>query len=168
MLSRDELGLLVRRYGPLVYRRARVLLGDHHDAEEAVQEVFLRAMQNAEAFEKRSQLSTWLYGITTNYCLNLIRDRTRRRELREQHLQPVPGIILDGRDPEELILMRQLLAEAEERSARAAVYVILDGMSHEEASHLLGLSRRTVGNLVEQFKVWARDYLEKKSIRRPL
>ena len=48
-----------------------------------------------------------------------------------------------------------LLAEADEKQAQAAVYVYLDGMSHEEAAELLGVSKRTVGNLIDRFVAWA-------------
>jgi RNA polymerase sigma-70 factor (ECF subfamily) len=40
------------------------------------------------------------------------------------------------------------------------VYVFLDGMSHEEAAELLGVSKRTVGNLLERFQAWAQEQLE--------
>ena len=69
--------------------------------------------------------------------------------------------MLDGGDradparPEDLVLIRRLLAAADERQAAAAVYVFLDGMSHEEAAAVLGVSKRTVGNLIERFQAWA-------------
>jgi RNA polymerase sigma-70 factor (ECF subfamily) len=63
----------------------------------------------------------------------------------------------DPASPEDVLLMRQLLAEADERQAAAAVYVLMDGMSHEEAAEVLGVSKRTVGNLLERFQAWARE-----------
>lgn len=158
-LTESEISALFDRYGPMVYRLARRILGSHEDGEEAAQEVFIRAITASDAFENRSQVSTWLYKITTNYCLNRIRGRDRRRELFEQH------VVLPARDAndqpahEKMILMRRLLAECDEQMAQAAVYVHINGMSHLEASKLLGVSRRTVGNLLDRFAEFARERL---------
>jgi RNA polymerase sigma-70 factor (ECF subfamily) len=137
----------------MVYRRAFRLLGRREDAEEAAQEVFVRVMRSLDQFDGRSSMSTWLYQITTNYCLNLLRDRGRRRELFQANMKA------DEDRPEasaaDLVLLRRLLSEADEQQAKAAVYVYLDGMSHEEAAELLGVSKRTVGNLIERFLAWA-------------
>ena len=66
-------GELFRKHGPMVFRRAYRILGRREDAEEAMHEVFIRVMRGADRFEGRSGMSTWLYQITTNYCLNLLR-----------------------------------------------------------------------------------------------
>jgi RNA polymerase sigma-70 factor, ECF subfamily len=159
-LSRDtsqQIASLFDQHGPRVYRRALRLLGNSADAEEATQEIFIRALRSAEGFRHQSQMTTWLYQITTHYCLNLIRDRTRRAELHEEHVAP----LADDTDrtapahPDDLVLLRRLLSAADERQATAAVYVFLDGMSHEEAAEVLGVSKRTVGNLLERFQAWA-------------
>jgi len=147
------------KYGPAVYRRARYLLGNHADAEEATQEVFIRAYKNAGSFEQRSDLYTWLSRITTNYCFNRIRDRRRRQELWEENMPPHPESFAATPTPDGLILMRRLLAEADEECGRAAIYVLIDGMSHAEAADILGVSRRTVGNLLERFKNWAAEFI---------
>lgn len=164
-----DLGELFRQHGPMVYRRALRLLSRPEDADEATQEVFLRVMRSVDTFEGRSGITTWLYQITTHYCLNLIRDRGRRRQLLEQNL------VFDGTGPDEggsaaasdLLLLRQLLAEADEQQAQAAVYVYLDGMNHEEAAELLGVSKRTVGNLLERFLSWASRRTEEKERKNP-
>jgi len=146
----------------MVYRRAFRLLGRREDAEEAAQEVFVRVMRSLDQFDGRSSMSTWLYQITTNYCLNLLRDRGRRRELFQANMKA------DEDRPDasaaDLVLLRTLLSEADEQQAKAAVYVYLDGMSHEEAAGLLGVSKRTVGNLIERFLAWA----QKRSLPGPV
>ncbi len=155
----QQISVLFHQHGPRVYRRALRLLGNPADAEEATQEIFIRAFRSAEGFRQQSQLTTWLYQITTHYCLNLIRDRSRRTALDGEHLAPMAegAERTDPASPEDVLLMRQLLAEADERQAAAAVYVLMDGMSHEEAAEVLGVSKRTVGNLLERFQAWARE-----------
>jgi RNA polymerase sigma-70 factor (ECF subfamily) len=154
----DALGALFAAYGPMVYRRALQLLGRPEDAEEATQEVFIRAMGAIDRFDPRARKSTWLYRITTNYCLNKLRDRARRRELWEESgLELAPGAL--PVDAERMLSMRRLLAEAEPRCAEAALAVFVDGMSHAEAAEVLQVSRRTVGNLCDRFVSWARKRL---------
>jgi RNA polymerase sigma-70 factor (ECF subfamily) len=158
-MKRADIAVLFERYGPMVYRRARQILGHDGDAEEALQEVFIRALTRADTFASRSAVSTWLYRITTNYCLNLIRDRSRRRELWATH-GPGPEAAVEATPtPSKMMMVRRLLAEADEAQAQAAVYVHVDGMSHQEAARVMGVSRRTVGNLLVRFGEWATDVL---------
>jgi len=159
----QQISQLFSQHGPRVYRRALRLLGNPADAEEATQEIFIRAFRSAEGFRQQSQLTTWLYQITTHYCLNLIRDRTRRTQLYEEHVAPMEGEGMDRADPvrpDDVVLLRGLLSAADERQAAAAVYVLLDGMSHEEAASVLGVSKRTVGNLIERFQAWASEQVK--------
>ena len=145
----------------MVYARALHILGNSADAQEATQEVFIRAMKAMGKFEGRSQVHTWLHSITTNYCLNQIRNWKRRREL----LQEQGGVAAGSGQADErpradrVVLVRQLLAEADEDQAKAAWYVHVDGMSHAEAAQRLNVSKRTVGNLLERFRARAQERL---------
>ena len=160
-MKRSEIAEFFKRYGPMVYRRARQILGKESDAEEAMQEVFIRALKGAEAFDGRSQISTWLYRITTNYCLNVLRNRKRRRELYEERVSGTLPTAAQARRPEALIVVRRLLEDVPDPAwATAVSYVIMDGMSQEEAAEHLGVSRRTVGNLIDRFTQWAQERLE--------
>lgn len=154
----QQISSLFQQHGPRVYRRALRVLGNPADAEEATQEIFIRVLSRIGDFQQRSQLTTWLYQITTNYCLNLIRDRSRRTELYEARIKPMAGDAeLGAARSDDLVLLRKLLAGADEQQAQAAIYVFLDGMSHQEAAEVLGVSKRTVGNLIERFQKWAQE-----------
>ena len=139
---------LFDRYSRLVMRRATAILGDEDDAKDVLQDVFLKVFVQ-ERFEERGHTAAWLYRITTNCCLNRIRDSGRRRALREQHLGDRSTAV--SGDLERVLLVRQILSEIEEREAQAAIYVYVDGMSHREAAEMIGVSKRTIGNLLERF-----------------
>ena len=81
---------LYERYGAVVYRRARRLLGDEHAAWDAVQEVFVRVLKHARRFRREASPTTWLYRITTNYCLNVLRDSARHSRKLQVEAGPVP------------------------------------------------------------------------------
>lgn len=157
-MTQDQVAVYFRKYGPMVLRRARIILGNQEDAEDATQEVFLRAIASIGRFEQRSEVSTWLYRITTNHCVDLLRSRKVRNakigsDAKEEE------VLAGGPDVAEVLVLRSLISEADEREARAALYVHVDGMTHEEAAEVLGVSRRTVGNLIERFNRWARTRL---------
>src|ERR1051325_3881026 len=86
---------LYQRYGPLVFRRARTLLGNEEAAWDVVREVFVRTLRARADFRHQASPATWLYRITTNYCFNLLRDGARQRgKLRDRNvaaaLSPAP------------------------------------------------------------------------------
>ncbi|MEM6731047.1 MAG: RNA polymerase sigma factor [Myxococcota bacterium] len=150
MTSSFSAEALYRSHGPIVYRRALRILGDASEAEEALQEIFIKVLKNRETFQAKAQVTTWLYSITTNYCLNRLRNRKRRRELYDERVAPVAERESKPA-PEVSLWAKKVLANAEPRQAEAAVYVYIDGMSHREAAEVMGVSKRTVGNLLERF-----------------
>ena len=62
-------------YSPKIYRVALKILNDPQDAEDVLQETFIKALRSLPAFEGRSRLSTWLYRIAVNEALMLVRKR---------------------------------------------------------------------------------------------
>lgn len=75
---------LVRRYEDRVLNTALRYLGDYHQALDASQDIFLKVFRNLDGFKGRSAFETWLYRISANHCLNLL--RTRRRQGRWERL----------------------------------------------------------------------------------
>jgi RNA polymerase sigma-70 factor, ECF subfamily len=73
--DRSEFARLVDSYYTSIYRLALKMLGDSADAEDVLQNTFLKALQHLPAFEGRSTISTWLYRIAANEALMLMRKR---------------------------------------------------------------------------------------------
>jgi len=95
--DRDAYRVLVERHSQNVYALAYRMTDNHHDADEVVQEAFLRAYQKLAQFEARANFGTWVYRIAANYAIDRLRKR-QAEEARREH---------PSRDP----------AEGEERDA---------------------------------------------------
>ncbi len=151
-MTSDEVQRFFDAYGPMVLRRARTLLGDKDAAKDILQEVFMKAMSDNVEVEVSAQAASWLYRVTTNLCLNQIRNTGRRRELIKQHMSSSEPSE-DGLDTAQTA--RRLLAEADQQWSHAAVLVHVDGMSYQEASDVLGVSTRTISNFLTRFRTFA-------------
>jgi RNA polymerase sigma factor (sigma-70 family) len=154
MHARRDIERLYLAYGASVFRRALSILGNKHDAEEAMHDVFARVIDVGDQFRGDSHVMTWLYSATTNLCLNRLRDRRRRSALAQEHFVPVQAVSAPGHADRSAIL-RELIARMPEELSAVCVYHYLDEMTHEEIADMLGCSRRHVGNLLERARAWA-------------
>src|SRR5881397_311747 len=80
--DKDGFRLLVERHSRSVFRLAYRITGNEQDAEDVVQETFLRAYKQLESFESRASFGTWIYRIAANYSLDLVRSRKRYQDQR--------------------------------------------------------------------------------------
>jgi RNA polymerase sigma-70 factor (ECF subfamily) len=78
----DAFRLLVERHTNAVYRLACRMTGNAYDAEDVVQETFLRAFRRLDDFEARSQFGSWLHRIAANCSYDLLRARAREQARR--------------------------------------------------------------------------------------
>lgn len=149
---------LYRTYGPAVLRRARAILRDEQAARDVLQEVFVQAIQESGAFRGDASPMTWIYRITTNLCLNRIRDSGRRSKLLAENVSPEE----EARSctTEERVTLAAILSKVPEHLREIAVYHYVDQMSHDEIAAVIKTSRRTVGNRLEEFRKLARAAAE--------
>src|SRR5579875_1810100 len=86
--DKDAYGALVRAHSSTVFRVAFRIVGNEADAEEIVQEAFLRAYQRLEAFQQRSGFGTWIHRIAVNCALNRLSEAGAAQETAMQRLTP--------------------------------------------------------------------------------
>lgn len=145
-LTRDEVQRLYAQFAPVVFRRARVLLARDADAWDVVQEVFERMLTHGAAFRGEARPMTWVYRVTTNVALNLVRGR----KLREPLLTVVPAEASSDADHVEARqLLSRWLDHLEERELEVATLLYVDGLTQQEVADMLGLSRKTIVREVE-------------------
>src|SRR5580692_1291278 len=81
--DRDAFRVLVERHSQNVFRLAYRMTGNQHDAEEVVQEAFLRAYQKLGQFAARSNFGTWVYRIAANYAIDRMRQKQKEDARRQ-------------------------------------------------------------------------------------
>jgi RNA polymerase sigma-70 factor (ECF subfamily) len=89
--EREAYRVLVERHSNYVYRLAFRMTGNPHDAEEVVQEAFLRAYQKLEQFAGNANFATWVYRIAANYAIDRLRQRKTEDARREAPARPTEG-----------------------------------------------------------------------------
>jgi RNA polymerase sigma-70 factor (ECF subfamily) len=145
----DAFRVLVERHSRPLFRLAYRMTGNQQDAEDVVQDSFLRAYKQLDRFDERASFGTWLYRIAVNCSLDLVRSRKRRNELMtpEDSEMDDPILSLPSHDPApDRIAMsgevRDRVAEAmTELSASERTAFVLrhfEGMCIEEVSQVLG------------------------------
>lgn len=150
------------------------MLGSFEDAEDTVQETFLRAWRRRETFEGRSTFRAWLYRIATNACLDLLEKRRPQAANGEvPWLQPYPDRLLDelraddADEPEavavaqETIELAYVVAVQHLAPRPRAVLVLRDvlGWPAKEVADLLGDSVNSVNSALQRARAGMREHL---------
>jgi RNA polymerase sigma-70 factor (ECF subfamily) len=82
--EKDAFRLLVERHSQTIFRVAFRMMQNEQDAEEIVQDTFLRAYRALDGFESRANFGTWIYRIAVNRCYDLLDQRKTRHEMHSQ------------------------------------------------------------------------------------
>lgn len=129
--DRDAFRVLVERHSHNVFRLAYRMTGNRQDAEEVVQEAFLRAYQKLGQFAARANFGTWVYRIAANYAI----DRMRQRK-KEEARKVEPAVYEQGTENDPVTLVQDA-APTPERLAhnvelRKHMEIALAALSHSE------------------------------------
>ena len=157
---------LVRRHHLQVLALSRSMLGDDAEADDAAQEVFLKAWRALGRFAGDSGFGTWLYRIASNHCLDLLRQRSRRRtesldELVEGEGDALERVLGSSAGPSDALeaadLGARVLASLPEEQRLALVLRETQGLRYDEIAQVMGCSVDSVKARLRR----AREGLEK-------
>src|ERR1700730_11442491 len=156
--------LVVERHRRSVYQLCYRFVGNHEDASDLSQEVFLRAFRGLRNFRAQSSLATWLYRIGVNVCLNRVSAKTPVEKMTEA-IGDRQYIDTRSESPSDRLLkeergarVRAAIAELPRRQRATLILRMYHEMSHQEIADVLGSSVGTVkanffhalGNLKKQ------------------
>ena len=150
-----DVARLYRTHGRSVRARIRRFFGEH-EADDVLQEVFMKVVDRQAGFRGDSSAATWLYQLTTRHCLDRLRNHRRRQEL-WLHTQDLAWASpICGSDQESKALLQELWRTLDPELVEIGVYYHLDGMSQPDIAELIAVSRQTVGNRLAALQAQAR------------
>ncbi len=150
----------IKEHQPRVYNTALNILQNTEDAEEITQDVFVEAFNKAHTFKGESQVSTWLYRITTNKCIDHLRSKKRKKrfafltQLFHESGEPIsdasdfvhPGIVAENR--EKAAILYKAIDQLPETQKVAFLLSETDGLSYAEISEIVGTSVSSIESLL--------------------
>ena len=160
---RQAFELVVRHYSEQLYWTIRRFVLTHEDADDVLQNTFVKAWQNLTAFERRSSLSTWLHRIAVNEAIDHLR-RNKNRIASEQ-VEPLAQRLLaddyfDGDQAE--ALLQQAIASLPDVQRTVFLMRYYDNLPYTDISSILGTS---VGALKASYHIATRkikDFLDQE------
>ena len=161
--------LLMRRYNQRLFIAARSILNRDADAEDALQETYLRAYRSLGSFEGRSSVSTWLTRITLNEALRIRKRNARRAQLEIADHAPQSGA---DRDPnmfapisrdENHNSLQQALGTLSDNERTIVMLRLIHGLSTREVAQSTGLSESNVKVTLHRARIKLADNLTRTS-----
>ena len=151
---------MVGRYGGRLLAVAGRLLRSRADAEDAVQRALLQCFAGAAGYRPEWAVSTWLYRILTNVCV----DELRRRATRAAHDPSFPLGADDHREPGAHMDLHRALARVPREARVLLALCYVDGLSYEELARVRGISVNTVKSQLARGKAVLRAELGERGV----
>ena len=143
--------MMLTTYKERLYWHVRKIVGVHEDADDAVQNMWVKVYKNIEKFEGNSGLYTWLYRIATNEALTLIRKRKKHAGSDEAYLADWSDRLkadphFDGE--EAALILEKIVMTLPAKQKQVFLLKYYENMSYKDISEVMGTS---VGGLKAQF-----------------
>jgi RNA polymerase sigma-70 factor (ECF subfamily) len=140
---RDAFDVIVERHRRQVYQLCYRFLGNHEDASDLTQDVFVRAFRGLRGFKRQSSLGTWLYRIGVNVCLNrvavkapLVEPIDAREHLDVRAERPDAMLLRSER----AAVVRAAIARLPRKQRATLILRVYHELPHEEIANILGSS----------------------------
>ncbi|HEY9788452.1 MAG TPA: RNA polymerase sigma factor [Candidatus Obscuribacterales bacterium] len=175
---------LVRRYQNRLYNTAFRILGNMEEAEEVVQDTFLRVHQNLDGFRDDARFASWVFRITHNVCVDFVRMKQRQKngvkvmsfdpqscfaedehgaesaavslgQVADPHPDPAQKLALEEQER----MIQQSLLELPDNQREVLVLHDIEGFSYQEIADIVGTSIGTVRSRLHYGRVKLRELL---------
>lgn len=135
---------LVQEYKERLYWHIRKIVLDHEDANDVIQNTFIKIHLNIDKFKGDSSLFTWMYRIATNESINFINSKSSKMGLQDQEWieSKAQGLKADSYfdGDEAALILQKLVAKLPEKQRIVFNMKYFDGMSYQTISEILGTS----------------------------
>lgn len=154
---------LYRQQGARMRNLARNLLGSQSDAEDAVQETFLKVHRSVGSFRGQSSFLTWTFRILVNTCHDLRRSRARRKEWAQpeaEELDPLPKMRAPVAHPTLRMALEHAISQLTKHQREVFLLYEVEGFRHAEIAGMLEITETASKNTLFQAKKSLRGMLE--------
>ena len=167
--KRDEAAFeeLIRQYEKKVYTLCFRMCGNSEDAEEAAQDAFLALWRGIDRFRQESSLSTWIYRLATNACIDTLRRRKKQSgsvSLDDEELfvdavdtSPQPQETVESREAQKLL--QEGLSALPEEYRKVLILREIEGLSYTEIAESASIELGTVKSRISRGRSLLRNFL---------
>ena len=147
---------IYNEYAKLVYNLSIHYLQNIEDAQEATQDVFVKIHKKIEGFNNKSSLKTWIYRITVNHCLDVIKSKnrkfrvffSRKYEDNDSVDYSHPGVKIESREEVKRIMSK--LNELPEKQKTALILKSIEGMTQKEITVVMNIKEKALESLLSR------------------
>ena len=163
----DYFSVLYQRYASKVFGKCISILKDYDEAKDAVQDIFVKIMTHLGNFGERAQFSTWIYSITYNYCIDVIRKKKKEKTLFTDDIERAPDVAEEDVPDEFLMEMevKHLKAVLEDLPTGDRMILLMkyqDDMSIRDISEILNKTESAIKMKIKRAKHKAQELFYKK------
>lgn len=174
---------LVRRYQNRLFNAALRILGNSEEAEEVVQDAFVKVHQNLDRFRNQASFGAWVFKIAHNICMDVQRNRHRKRGLRvlafdpqstldsettaDSHTQTVSQIADPSMNPAQKLefdeqeeVVSKALSALPEPQRTVLILFDVEGFTYQEVAEIIGSSVGTVRSRLHYGRIKMRELLD--------
>jgi RNA polymerase sigma factor (sigma-70 family) len=162
MLNFEE---IFQKHQNLVFNLCLHYLQNRQDAEEATQDVFVKIYQKMPGFQEKSSITTWVYRITVNHCLDALRARKRQKRFasifsffnnKNETVHDLPdfdhpGVLLEDREALENLFRK--INQLPENQRTALILKHIDDLPQRAIAEIMGLSEKAIESLLQRAKM---------------
>ena len=149
--------LLFERYRNPLFNFIFRMLGDRESAEDLLQDVFIKVFEGRDFYEPRAEFSTWIYTVTRNHTLNLIRSKKYEESRKTVSYEENPERYSSGKNPDrtngnnskdekrqQAETLEKAISELPEEYREIFLLRAVEGLSHDEIGSVLDMNTATV------------------------
>lgn len=136
---------VIEQYGDQLYRTALITLGNEHDAQDALQETFIRYVYRSPEFRDREHEKAWLFRVMVNCCKDILRFRFRHSYLELEALK------IPKESTPDIGLLQEVLKLPEKQRLPVILHYI-EGYSYQDIGKIMGISENAVKKRMQRAK----------------
>ena len=146
---------IIEKYGDSLFRIGVMILGNKQDAEDVLQEVFIKYMQKAPKFVDEAHKKAWLFRCTHNLCKDLLRFRKRHKQ------ENIDALQLEYMMEEDKVVLEEMMALASKYKEVLLLYY-LEGYKISEIATMMKSSPNTIRKRLERGRKLLRNNLKEQ------